>query len=187
MAARSRREEFLRKHHAPREGEKEKERKIIRIPEPIPSPLPELGKGGEKKREGQAPPEPEPPPIRIPGHKVPVPRPMPRVPGLVEPPAELLPPGWELGEPFPIEKTPLKQPPDEERKAPVSLKPRMEQMPRVVPPREAPKPIRIPEGPPLRIPKPITPPTEPPELPAPREGEEEKERRGAPPSAQPAA
>ena len=76
--------------------------------------------------------------------------------------------------------------PDLGDEVPPHLRPRP--MPRIVFPEPAPKPpIRIPEGPPLRIPGPIRVPPKPPELPAPREGEEEKERRGAPPSAQPAA
>lgn len=110
------------------------------------------------------PPPQQQPPIRIPGPDKPAP--MPRIPGL-EPPKELVPPS---------EEPPIKKP-AEERKAPISLEPRMEQMPRVVFPEPAPKPIRIPEGPPLRIPEPILPP----ELPEPGRGER-RGRRKAPPA-----
>jgi len=54
-------------------------------------------------------------------------------------------------------------------------------MPRVVFPQPAPKPIRIPEGPPLRIPEPIrNPPRAPPQLPEPEKGERREGGRAPP-------
>jgi hypothetical protein len=127
-----------------------------------------------------AKPFPEVPPTRIPGLDKPVPAPMPRIPRL-EPPKELVPSEWKLGEPLPSEKPPFERP-AEKREAPVSLEPRMEQMPRIVFPKPAPKPIRIPEGLPLRIPEPIIPPRAPPQLPELGKGERREERGRGPPA-----